>query len=255
MRRFKASDGLEIAIHELGDPTDAYPVILQHGFSASSAGNWMTPGIAAALVKAGRRVVAVDARGHGASDTPHDPKLYSRARLAQDISEAAVAAGAERYDLAGYSMGGMVGVITAANDRRVQRLAICGCVQQILKDRQRDPAFSNVAAGLRAPSADAVTDPWARTFRAVAERMGGDLHALAACFEGIEKSSEESRAALAGITASTLVIGGRKDPLMEDAETLVARIANARLEWVEGDHLTAVVDPRFTTALVELFAG
>lgn len=254
MQRYAASDGLEIALHAFGDANDPYPVVLQHGFSASSAGNWIAPGIVDALTKAGRRVVAVDARGHGASDTPHDTARYSRARMAQDISEAATFVGAERFDLAGYSMGGMVGVITAAKDARVQRLAICGCVEQILKDRDKDKAFSGVPAALRAPSADAVTDPWARMFRAVAERMGGDLLALAACFEGIEVGAQESRDALPLIRAKTLVIGGKADPLMKGADALVAQIADAKLAWVDGDHLTAVADKRFTEGLVAFLA-
>lgn len=228
--------------------------MLQHGFSASSAGNWIAPGIVEALTKAGRRVVAVDARGHGASATPHDVARYSRARMAADISEAATFVGAERFDLAGYSMGGMVGVITAAKDARVQRLAICGCVQQILQDRERDKSFSTVPAALRAPSADAVTDPWGRTFRAVAERMGGDLLALAACFEGVEVGAQESRDALPSIRAKTLIIGGRQDPLMKDAEALTAAISSATLQWVDGDHLTAVADRRFTEGLLTFLA-
>ena len=93
---------------------DGPVVILQHGFSSSSAMNWEAPGVVAALVKAGRRVVALDARGHGQSASPHDTVRYTRTAMARDISEAANVLGAERYDLAGYSMGGMVGVITAA---------------------------------------------------------------------------------------------------------------------------------------------
>ncbi|MBL8560393.1 MAG: alpha/beta fold hydrolase [Hyphomonadaceae bacterium] len=254
MRRFAASDGLEIALHEFGDAGDPYPVLLQHGFSASSAGNWIAPGIVDALTKAGRRVVAIDARGHGGSDMPHEPARYARTRLAADISEAADVVGAERFDLAGYSMGGMVGVVTAAKDARVQRLAICGCVRQIVQDRGRDPSFSTVPAALRAASIEEVTSPWGRTFRAVAERMGGDLHALAACFEGLEVGAQESRDALPLIRARTLVIGGRSDPLMKDAEAFTGAIAGAHLEWVDGDHLTAVVDPRFTAALTAFLA-
>ncbi len=249
---FQSSDGLSLALHEFGAAADPYPVILQHGFSASSEGNWIAPGIAAALVTAGRRVVALDARGHGKSATPHETAQYSRTRMALDISEAATAVGAERYDLAGYSMGGMVGVITAASDARVQRLAICGCVQQITGLERRE--FNDVPGALRAASADTITQPWARTFRAVAERMGGDLHALAACFEGLETDPQTSRDALSKITAQTLILGGRADPLMKDADALAAAIKGARVEWVDGDHLTAVVDPRFAPALAEFLA-
>lgn len=254
MRRFAASDGVSLAIHEFGDASDRYPVLLQHGFSASSAGNWVAPGIVEALTRSGRRVVAIDARGHGASDGPHDRAPYSRDRLARDISEAADAVGADAFDLAGYSMGGMVGVITAARDPRVKRFALCGCVQQIIDEQRKTLAVGAVPAALRAPTADGIVEPWAKTFRAVAERMGGNLHALAACFEGLEADPRASRDALPLITAPTLVIGGRADPFMKNAEALTTQVVGARLEWVDGDHLTAVVDKQFSQALVAFFA-
>ena len=46
------------------------PVVLVHGFASSVQGNWRAPGIIDALVAAGRRVVALDCRGHGASGGP-----------------------------------------------------------------------------------------------------------------------------------------------------------------------------------------
>ena len=253
-RKFESPDGLALAFYEWGDAADACPVVLQHGFAASSAANWEGPGIVGALVKAGRRVVALDARGHGKSASPHDTARYGRAMMAADISALADHLGVERYDLAGYSMGGMVGVITAARDRRVRRFAVCGCVQQILMDRARDDTFAGVTAALRAPKDADIDHPGARMFRAVAERSGGDLQALAACFEGIEVDHALSREVLPQITAPTLVIGGRKDPLMKGADTLVAAIVGAKLEWVDGDHLTAVADPQFAAGLAAFFA-
>ena len=80
-------------------------------FSLISFGVW-----ASRIRHVRAEVVALDARGHGKSATPHETARYSRTRMAKDISEAADAIGAERFDLAGYSMGGMVGVITAGED-------------------------------------------------------------------------------------------------------------------------------------------
>lgn len=248
------SDGLALAVHEHGGDAGDCPVILMHGFSSNAAMNWQAPGIVAALTKGGRRVYAPDARGHGASQSPHDGARYSRDRMARDTIEIADALGLTQYDLAGYSMGAMNGVIVAGRDSRVRRFAVCGCVQQILSaGAERARNFGAVPQALRAPSREAVSDPWARTFRAVAERMGGDLHALAACFEGIESDPQASLAALAGIVAPTLIVGGRADPLMKDADALAARIAIARVAWVEGDHIGAVSDPAFPAALAGFF--
>jgi pimeloyl-ACP methyl ester carboxylesterase len=44
-----------------------------HGISADGRMNWEWTGIAPALRDAGFRTVAIDQRGHGKSDKPHDP--------------------------------------------------------------------------------------------------------------------------------------------------------------------------------------
>ena len=59
MPTFQSSDGLALAFYEWGDASATYPVLLQHGFSSNSAMNWEAPGIVAALVTAGRGVVAL----------------------------------------------------------------------------------------------------------------------------------------------------------------------------------------------------
>ena len=78
-----ASDGVRIHYFELG--RDGTPVILIHGYTANAEGKWIKPGIAQAL--AGKhRVIAMDARGHGRSDKPHDPAKYGP-RMATDVIE------------------------------------------------------------------------------------------------------------------------------------------------------------------------
>src|SRR5262245_31790444 len=125
MKSFESADGLRIAYYEWGEGSGV-PVVLQHGFSASALSNWEQTGVVAALVEAGRRVIAVDARGHGASDKPYDPAFYGEQKMADDISALLTLLGAEQLDLAGYSMGGIVALIVAANDARVRRLVTGG---------------------------------------------------------------------------------------------------------------------------------
>ena len=68
-----ASDGVKIHYMELGG--QGSPVILIHGYTANAEGKWFKSGLAQALA-AKHRVVAIDARGHGQSDKPHDPLKY-----------------------------------------------------------------------------------------------------------------------------------------------------------------------------------
>jgi pimeloyl-ACP methyl ester carboxylesterase len=103
-RFFTSSDGLKIHYMELG--RTGTPVILIHGYTANSEGKWFKPGIAQAL--AGRhRVIAIDARGHGRSDKPHDPAKYGP-RMATDVIELMDHLKIAKAHIHGYSMGGSI---------------------------------------------------------------------------------------------------------------------------------------------------
>src|SRR4051794_18941877 len=86
MKRFASFDGLQIAYHEWGTASaSAPPVVLHHGFVADAASNFELPGIVDALVSAGRRVIGIDARGHGQSEKPHDADRYGFATMSRDL--------------------------------------------------------------------------------------------------------------------------------------------------------------------------
>lgn len=80
MPTFRSDDGLEIFYESWGD-SDGVPVVLHHGFAASGQIDWVQTGVIEALTAAGRRVTALDARGHGRSDKPHDPARFGEARI------------------------------------------------------------------------------------------------------------------------------------------------------------------------------
>ena len=61
------SNGQTIAFLDEGE---GKPILLIHGFASNARTNWVNPGWVDTLVKAGRRVIALDNRGHGASDKP-----------------------------------------------------------------------------------------------------------------------------------------------------------------------------------------
>ena len=70
-------------------------------------------------------VVVFDHRGHGASDGPADPAMYSFDRLVLDTLSVADATGLERFRLLGHSMGGMVARKIALRDAsRVEALVM-----------------------------------------------------------------------------------------------------------------------------------
>ena len=69
-------DGMQLATYEFGDPA-APTVIVVHGFASSAVANWHLTGWTRDLTRAGSHVIAIDQRGHGASDKPHSPAAYT----------------------------------------------------------------------------------------------------------------------------------------------------------------------------------
>ena len=70
---FTASDGTRIHYFDIAG--NGSPVVLIHGYTANAEGKWLKSNIAQTLAK-NHRVIAIDARGHGKSDKPHDPAKY-----------------------------------------------------------------------------------------------------------------------------------------------------------------------------------
>jgi pimeloyl-ACP methyl ester carboxylesterase len=84
------------------------PLVLLHGLGDSGAG-WRESGLVERL-QTRRRLILIDARGHGRSDKPHDPAAYQLWRRAGDVLAVLDALGIERAGCYGYSMGGWVGL-------------------------------------------------------------------------------------------------------------------------------------------------
>jgi pimeloyl-ACP methyl ester carboxylesterase len=104
------SDGVKIHYLVVGQGT---PVVLIHGYTGSAEGNWFLNGIADALA-AKHRVIAIDVRGHGQSEKPHDSARYGD-RLWKDVLELMDHVGIKRAHVHGYSMGGMIVTRLLAN--------------------------------------------------------------------------------------------------------------------------------------------
>src|SRR5476651_2600972 len=109
MRSFKNN---EVGIAFL-DEGDGEPIVLVHGFASNKQVNWVNPGWVATLTRAGRRVIALDNRGHGASSKLYDPAAYHSAMMADDVRALLDHLRIERADLMGYSMGARIAAFLA----------------------------------------------------------------------------------------------------------------------------------------------
>lgn len=247
---FTTPDGLEHAYYELGAPDAPGPaIILQHGFSATTFHEWVEPGIAGAIAGLGRRVIGLDALGHGASARPHDPAHYAGERMPDDVSALVTHLRLEAFDYLGYSMGGVIGLRMATREPRLRRLVVAGIGEGAVvcggvDTRHLDPAV--LAAGLRATDTTALPD-LVRAFRAGLLAMGNDPLALAAHADSILRTP----IALDRIVAPTLLIAGDADPLAIHPERLAEAIRDCRLVLVPGDHVAARLCPQFTQAALD----
>lgn len=245
--RFVSFDGTELAYFVDGAGAD---VLLIHGFAADAEANWRRPGVVAALVDAGHRVVSYDARGHGASDRPHDPARYADGAMVRDARALLDHVGVARVDVVGYSMGSFVASRLAPSEPRCRRLVLGGVGGRLIAGRPRRDDEA-IAEALEADAVSAIADPVARGFRAFADRMGMDRGALAAIQRARPFASPFDPGSIA---VPTLVVCGDEDTLVGSPAELAAAIPGAVTALVAGDHLTAVADPAFRRAIAEFLA-
>ena len=99
-------------------------LVLQHGFT-ESVQDWYEAGYVEAL-KSDYRLILIDARGHGASDKPHDPDAYALNRRVADVVAVLDALKIAKALFWGYSMGGWIGFGTAKYSQERFRALVIG---------------------------------------------------------------------------------------------------------------------------------
>ena len=176
-------------------------------------------------------------------------------RMSRDLITLFDIIGTAEVDLVGYSMGGMVSVVTSTRDPRIRRLVVGGIGSSIVElgglDARAVPVDQVVDALLTDEPGTLAT-----------QRGGPSGCSPTRSARTARRSPRCMRAGrfiegpipLAEITADTLVLVGRDDPLATRPEVLAAAIPGARLQLVEGDHLTALQDPVYAPTVVGFLA-
>jgi pimeloyl-ACP methyl ester carboxylesterase len=248
LQRFSHGD-VEIAFIDEGQ---GRPILLIHGFGSNHSVNWVGSGWVDTLVKAGRRVVALDNRGHGASTKLYQPSNYHSATMAGDALALLDHLAIPRCAVMGYSMGARISahLALAAPDRLTA--LIMGGLGIHLIDGAGLP--TTIADAMLAPSVEDVTDAMGRTFRVFADHTGADRLALAACIRGSRQTL--SRAEVAAIETPALIAVGTRDTIAGSAPDLAVLMPNAVALDIPGkDHNPAVGDKVFKHGALAFLAA
>lgn len=259
-------DAPRLHVVEAGTGT---PVVLLHGLTATH--RYVVHG-SRALERGGHRVLAYDARGHGASQPAADGD-YSYAALAADLERVLDAHGVERAVLAGASMGahtllrfalahpdraaGLV-VITpayAGGDPQGPERAASLARWDALADGLEQGGVEGFVAAYGDPG---VPEAWRETvLRVLRQRLGRHDHpqAVAAALRAVPRSQPFPAVEdLAAISAPTVVVADRDEadpghPLavgeayaaaIPGAELVVEAEGESPIAW-QGGRISAVI--------------
>src|SRR4030088_2569256 len=233
------------------DEGEGDPIFLVHGFASTKNVNWVYPAWVSELGKNGRRVIALDNRGHGDSAKLYDPEAYHIGTMAADVSALMDHLGIERADIMGYSLGSRMTAWLARSQPQRLRSAIFGGIGIGLIEG--GGPGENVAEALEASSLDDVTDPVGRTFRAFADQNRSDRRALAACLRGSRRLMTREEAA--SIAVPVLIAVGTTDEIAGSADALGKIIPGSQvLNIPNRDHMRAAGDKFHKAGVLEFLS-
>ena len=245
---FVERDGVRIFYEAAGEGP---PVLLSHGYSATSR---MWRGQVEALAPR-YRIITWDMRGHGQSDSPDDPALYSEAATVGDMAAILDALGIDVSVIGGLSLGGYMSLaFHLAHPGRVRALMLF----------DTGPGYRNPAG----------REAWNRT--AEARAVAFETRGLDALGSGAEVRIAQHRSSkglalaargmlaqfdsrviepLEGIRVPTLVLVGEKDePFLGATDYMAAKIPGAQKVVIPGaGHAANIDNPAAFNAAVEAF--
>jgi pimeloyl-ACP methyl ester carboxylesterase len=251
--------GLNVVVAEPDAAAALPPVLLIHGFASSVALNWEQSGWVAALLAAGRRVIAVDLPGHGRSEAPEDVDSYTPGRIRADLLQIVTDSGARPLaaghpdsglDVIGYSLGSRLAwEFGATQPALVRRLVLGG-------PSSRDPLaeFDLPAAQQFLADGTPIEDTSTAALVTMAlASPGSDMYALLSLVEGIKE--EPFEAAEAVPHQPVLMVAGEKDGRVAALEILKGLAPAAETLIIPGrNHVNVVTARAFKEAAIDFLA-
>jgi len=246
IRNWTASDGVELAYHELGQ---GRAVVLLHGLFSDANMNWIKFGHAARIARAGFRVIMPDLRAHGLSGKPHGEQYYPKGILARDLRELIANLALTDFDLGGFSLGSRTTVEGVGEGLSPRKAILGGAGLEGLRNwKRRKDFFIEAIAGF-----DTVArgDPhWLSIQFMKSQKV--DRVAAAQLLESFEDAFMNW---LQAFTMPTLVVCGDEDDDNGSAEELANVLPNAIFREVPGTHMSSVTKPELGDAIAQFLGG
>ena len=242
-------DGVHLYYEVHGDHGPV--VLLTHGYSSTAQ---MWSGQVDAIAK-DHRLITWDMRGHGQSDSPEDPELYSEAHTIADMAALLDEVGARRAIIGGLSLGGYMSLaFNRVHPDRVAALLII----------DTGPGYKN----------DEARAGWTKTSLRTAERYETEGLGLLSTGSAERRTARHTSAtglalaargmltqrdagvitSLPDIKAPSIVIVGSEDtPFLAASDYMAAKIPGAKKVIIEGAGHAANIDKpeAFNAALMD----
>jgi pimeloyl-ACP methyl ester carboxylesterase len=244
------------------------PVVLIHGWMGDSSmwgrdpsGNTKLDATGAS----GFQLIALDCRGHGKSDKPHDPGKYGP-EMAADVVRLLDHLKLEKAHLVGYSSGAFIaGWVAATHPERVLSVVYGGQAPLVAGGKSSGSSEVEVFARAVDEGRDlgsyiiAVTPPGKPKptegqAKAIARFLynGKDVKAFAAAgrsFKDLAVTGEQLRKCEAPVL---FIHGGNESDQVKDRVAAVRKLlGRGEVKVVEGaDHMTTLTKPEFAAAVI-----
>ncbi len=234
------------------------PILLVHGWCCDHS--FFAPQFAH-FAQAGHRVVAVDLRGHGDSDKPHES--YTMQLFADDLAFLCEELDLDRPVVIGHSMGGVVAFAFAASYPEIPS-SIVTIDAGLAPPATVGTALSSFIDGLRGPDfrktigdyADAVlflpTDDAARRAHILSVMTSAPQHVMVSALEG--GHAYDANEAKGRLVVPMLYIAADENPPRADIAALRALVGEFHFGHVVGSgHFCQLEVPEQINAMIDRF--
>jgi pimeloyl-ACP methyl ester carboxylesterase len=261
---FFDSDGVRIHYTVEGK---GEPVLLIHGYAANAAVNWVLPGVTKGLAT-DYQVIAIDNRGHGQSEKPHDPAAYGN-QMADDAIRLLDHLKIQKAHIVGYSLGGFITswLVTEHPERCLtatmggagwntpqESEQQSGMLKMLADSLEQGKGLGPLIVALTPVGQPPMTPQQIEATNKMFLSMGNDPLALAAVARGGLPQVAEAK--IRANKVPTLALIGEVDPLKAGVDHLDGMMPNLKIVVIPGaNHLTAFSSPLFLQSLRSFLAA